>query len=167
VDALGDGASLRLALAVALLPALLPGGHGWHTGAARVDTAGCARCVQTFSRASTARYRDPPNQFPPHRTMAGMRSADIVIQVVRSWEPDPPTWMHERRPLRIVRSQIHSNFEGNTTHARVSLWSTSTWRAGSFVTVMVLFGRPVPTAADVVRAQRELDATRYPRWRLE
>jgi hypothetical protein len=155
-----------LALLLAVVPALLPAGHGWHVGATQVPAAGCPRCVQTFSRASTVPYRDPPNQFPPHETMTRMGPRDIVVQVVRSWEPDPPSWMHERRPLRIVRSQVHANFEGNTTHARVSLWSSSTWRAGSFVTVMVLFGSAAPTAGDVARAQHELDAARYPRWKL-
>jgi hypothetical protein len=98
--------------------------------------------------------------------MAAMRKDDIVVQVTRSWEPDPPSWVHDRRPLRILPSEVHANFEGNTTHARVSLWSSATWRAGSFVMVMVLFGSPDPTAAEIARAQRELDAALYPRWQL-
>jgi hypothetical protein len=151
---------------LAVLPALLPAGHGWQVGTARVATPGCVRCVQTESWASTLAYVDPPNQFPPHRTMARMRRHDVVIQVLRSWEPDPPGWVHERRPLRIVRSRIHANFEGNTTHDRVSLWSGATWRAGSFVSVMVLFGSAAPDAHDIRRAQRELDAARYAPWRL-
>ena len=154
------------ALLAAVVPALLPAGHGWHVGSARIDTVGCPRCVQTDSWASTLRYADPPNQFPPHRTMARMGPHDLVIQVIRSWEPNAPGWMHDQHPLRIVRSQIHANFEGNTTHERVALWSGATWRAGSFVSVMVLFGSPVPTTRDVARAQHELDGTRYIPWQL-
>jgi|SRR5581483_1814590 len=154
------------ALALAAPPAALPRGRGFRVGAARVAAPGCPRCVQTESWASTVRYRDPPNQLPPHRTMAALPRDGLIVHVTRAWEPHAPAWMRTRRPLRIVRAAIHASFEGNTTRGRVSLWAASTWRAGSYVTVWVLFGTPAPTAAAVARAQRELDTTRFPRWSL-
>ena len=143
-------------------PAHIPNGH-W----ARDAEAGCARCVQTESWWSTAPYGDPPNELPPNRTMARLGPNGIIVHITRSWEPSPPKWIYTRRPLTIVRRDVTASFEGNTTRGRVSLWQTSTWRAGSFLTVWVLFGRAVPTAAQVGRAQRVLDATRYALWRAK
>lgn len=146
-------------------PAELPHAAGWHVAAQRVPAAGCPRCVQTFSRASTVPYRDAANDFP-QRTMPTLGPHDVIVQVTRSWEPSPPNWIHERHPLRIVRAQIHANFEGNPTNGRVSMWGRATWRSGSFVSVYVYFGAPRPTAATVARAQRELDGTRYAPWSI-
>ncbi len=152
-----------VALLIAAPPAVLPSSGAWHAGSAHVY-AGCDRCDQTESWASTVTYRDPPNQLPPHRTMAVLGPSDIIIHVTRAWEPSPRSWMLRRRSLRIVPSAIHTNFEGNTTHGRVSLWTGSTWRAGSYVTVWVLFGAPIPAAATVTNAQAELRVARLPVW---
>jgi hypothetical protein len=159
-------ALLAAALASAVAPpAALPRGHGWHVGTARIASASCPRCVQVDSWGSTIRYRDAPNDFP-HRTMARLGRDDLIVQVLRSWEPSPPRWVLTRRPLRIRRSQIHASFEGNTTHGRASLWSSATWRNGSFVQVYVFFGSPSPGAAAIARAQSELDHTSFPRWTI-
>ena len=152
------------ALLVAAPPAFFPYVAGWHLGSTRLDSASCPRCVQTESWASTVRYADPPNQIPPHRTMAKLRRDGIIIHVTRSWEPLAPRWVHERRSLRVRRSAIHANFEGNTTGGRVSLWQGSTWRSGSYVSVFVFFGSPSPSASTVARAQAELDAMHLPAW---
>lgn len=144
-------------------PALLPHAQPWHVGTRRVASAGCPRCIQVDSWGATVPYRDAPNDFP-QRTMAVLGKNDVIIQVIRSWEPSPPRWVYTRRALRIRRSQIHANFEGNTTHGRVSLWSASTWRNGSLVQVYVFFGSSTPRPETVARAQRELDRTAFPRW---
>jgi hypothetical protein len=144
-------------------PARLPAGSGWHVGSARLPAAGCARCIQTESWASSVAYADPPNQLPPWHTLAALPRHGILVHITRSWEPSPPRWIYRKRPLRIARSAIHANFEGNA-EGRVSLWSTSTWRAGSYVTVWVFFGAPTPPRQDVVRAQAELDRTSFPVW---
>ena len=154
-----------LAALVIAPPALLPHGPGWHVGTANVRSGSCVRCVQQFSRASTVTYLDAPNDFP-QKTMGTLEADDVILQVTRSWEPSPPKWEFERHPLRIVRSQIHANFEGNTTHGRVSEWLTSTWRNGSLVGVYVFFGSPVPSASTVARAQRELRGTRFATWTI-
>jgi hypothetical protein len=154
-----------LAALVVAPPALMPSAGGWRVATARVPSVGCTRCVQTFSRASTVRYRDAPNDFP-QKTMATLGPNDVIEQVTRSWEPSPPAWEHERHPLRISRASIHANFEGNTTHGRVSIWAATTWRDGSLVSVYVFFGAPKPAPAVVARAQRELDGTRYPPWKI-
>lgn len=147
-------------------PARLAVAPGWHVGSARLPAApGCGRCIQTESWASSRRYADPPNQLPPWHTLASLPRHGIVMHVTRAWEPSPPRWIYRRRPLTIVRSEIHANFEGNAG-ARISLWSTSTWRAGSYVTVWVFFGAPVPGRADVARAQAELARTRFPAWHV-
>jgi hypothetical protein len=157
-------AVLFVALVIAP-PALLPDGHGWDVGSASVRSHSCSRCVEKFGRASTVRYLDAPNNFP-EKTMATLGADDVILQVIRSWEPSPPKWEFERHPLRIVRSQIHAGFEGNPTHGRVSEWITSTWRNGSLVQVYVFFGSPVPTASTVARAQRELSGTRFAGWTI-
>jgi hypothetical protein len=146
-------------------PAALPHARGWHVGTARIASQSCARCVQVDSWGATVPYRDAPNDFP-HRTMAALGRNDLIVHVLRSWEPSPPRWVLTKRPLRIGRSQIHASFEGNTTHGRVSLWSSGTWRNGSFVQVYVFFGSPTPSAAAIARAQRELDRTSFPRWTI-
>ena len=153
-------ASLTMSVAP---PAALPPLSGWHVGSARIASGSCPRCVQVDSWGATVRYRDAPNDFP-HKTMATLGQSDVIIQVSRSWEPSPPHWVFAKRPLHIQRSAIHANFEGNTTHGRVSLWSSGTWRNGSFVQVYVFFGSPTPTASVVARAQRELDRTQFPTW---
>ena len=160
-----------LSIVVALLamsatpPARLSAGSGWHPGSARLPDAGCARCIQTESWASSVRYADPANQLPPWHTLAVLPRHGIVVHVTRAWEPSPPRWIYRKRPLKIVRSEIHANFEGNAD-GRVSLWSTSTWRAGSYVTAWVFFGAPSPASADVARAQSELDRTRFAGWHV-
>jgi hypothetical protein len=157
-------AALLVALVIAP-PAVLPHGSGWQVGSAIVRSQSCPRCVERFSRASTVRYLDAPNDFP-RKTMETLGPDDLIVQVTRSWEPSPPKWVFERHPLRIVRSGIHAGFEGNPTHGRVSEWITSTWRNGSLVQVYVFFGSPVPTASTVARAQRELRGTRFASWTI-
>jgi hypothetical protein len=147
-------------------PAQLPKPPGWHVGSARLQDAGCARCVQTESWASTVPYRDPPNQLPPWKTLAALRPAGLVVHVTRSWQPAEPAWALRKRPLRIVRTQIHANFEGNTAPDRVSLWNASTWRNGSYVTVWVFFGSPHPGSRLIARAQAEIDRVKLAAWHV-
>lgn len=153
----------KLTLPVAAPPARLAPA-GWHVGSARVT--GCAGCVQTESWASTVPYRDAPNQLPPHRTMKALPPRGVIVHVTRSWEPSPPAWVHRVHPLRITRGAITASFEGNTTAGRVSRWTGATWRAGSDVSVWVIFGRPVPTAAQIRAAQTELDGAVFAPWRI-
>jgi hypothetical protein len=168
----GDGGNVinvwsmahRLTLPVTAPPARLPAA-GWHSGSTRVLNPGCKGCVQTESWASTIAYRDPADQLPPHRTMAALPKDGVIVHVTRSWEPSPPAWVHQTRPLRIARSAVGS-FEGNTTRGRVSRWLGTTWRAGTFVSVWVLFGRPTPTAAQIRKAQNELDHAVLAPWRI-
>jgi hypothetical protein len=156
----------RTALPVTAPPARLPAAGGWRVGSTRVSSAGCAGCVQTESWAATVAYRDAPGQLPPHRTMAALTSGGVIVHVTRSWEPSPPAWVHESHPLGITRRAVTASFEGNTTRGRVSLWTGATWRAGSFVSVWVLFGRPAPSAAQIRAAQTELDRTVFAAWRI-
>jgi hypothetical protein len=90
----------------------------------------------------------------------------VIVHVTRSWEPSPPAWVHRVQPLRITRAGTTASFEGNTTGGRVSRWTGSTWRAGSYVSVWVLFGRPSPTAAELRSAQAELDGALFAPWRI-
>jgi hypothetical protein len=46
------------------------------------------------------------------------------------------------------------------------MWSADSWRNGSAVQVYVYFGTPRPSPAVVLKAQRELDATRFPPWSI-
>jgi hypothetical protein len=155
----------KRALPVTAPPARLPAA-GWHVGSARLSGAGCAGCVQTASWAATIPYRDAASELPPHRTMAVLPPTGIVVHVTRSWEPSPPAWVHRVRPLRIAPGAVTTSFEGNTTRARVSRWTGSTWRAGSYVDVWVLFGKPTPTRAQLRRAQSELERAVFTSWRI-
>jgi hypothetical protein len=153
----------RVALPVTAPPARLPA-SGWHVGSARVSS--CAGCVQTESWASTTAYRDPANQLPPHRTMAALPRAGVIVHVTRSWEPSPPAWVQLTHPLRITRRTVTASFEGNRTAGRASRWTGATWRAGSYVSVWVIFGRSSPTAAQLRTAQAELDGAVFAPWRI-
>jgi hypothetical protein len=145
--------------------ALLPHTGAWNGGTARIATAGCTRCVQVDSWAATVRYRDAPNTVP-WKTAAALGPRDVAILLIRAWQPSRPSWMGERHPLRILRSHVHSNFEGNTQQGHVSMWSAYTWRNGSAVQVYVYFGSPRPSRVAVLKAQHELDATRFPEWSI-
>lgn len=145
-------------------PAQLPKAPGWHVGSARLRDAGCPRCVQTESWAATVSYRDPPNQLPPWKTLKALRSGGLVVHITRSWQPTEPASALRKHPLRILRAQIHANFEGNTAAGRVSLWSASTWRSGSVVTVWVFFGSAQPASPLIARAQSEIDRAKLPAW---
>jgi hypothetical protein len=98
--------------------------------------------------------------------MAMLGRGDLIVQVSRSWQPSAPHWMFERHPLRIAPAQIHSSFEGNPTHGRVSMWGTATWRNGTFLTASIYFGSPTPSAAAIARAQCELDTTQFRTWSI-
>jgi hypothetical protein len=157
-------ATLVFALVVAPA-ALLPHTDGWNGGAARIETAGCSRCVQVDSWAATVRYRDAPNNVP-WKTAATRGPRGVTILLIRSWQPSRPAWMSKRHRLQILRSQIHSNFEGNPQQGHLSMWSAYTWRNGSAVQVYLYFGSPKPSRIAVLKAQRELDATRFPQWSI-
>jgi hypothetical protein len=148
------------------IPAQLPNLPGWHVGSARLADAGCARCVQTESWASTVPYRDAPNQLPPWKTLAALRRAGLIVHVTRAWQPAESAWAVRRHPLHISRAEIHANFEGNTSPDRVSLWNASTWRNGSYVTVWVFFGSPRPGLELIARAQKEIDRVKLPTWHI-
>jgi hypothetical protein len=156
-----------LVSAVVLAPAaVLPHAGGWNGGAARIRTAGCSHCVQVDSWAATVRYRDAPNDVP-WATAATLGPRDVAILLIRSWQPSRPSWMSQRHRLLIRKSQIQSNFEGNTRPGHISMWDGYTWRNGSAVQVYVYFGSPRPSRAAVVKAQRELDGTQFPAWSIE
>jgi hypothetical protein len=165
----GGGGGLGGPGVSAAAPAELPRQPLWFVGQAPVPQAGCSRCVQTASWASTIPYEDSPNDFPV-QTMLALGPHDAIVMITRGWQPQagqgPLRWMRTRRPLRIVRSQIHSGFEGNPTRDHVSQWETATWRNGSFVTVYVFFGSPHPPPSDVANAERELAGTRFPTWKI-
>ena len=145
--------------------AVLPHAGSWNGGSARIPTSGCTRCIQVDSWAATVRYRDAPNEVP-WKAAAALGPGDAAILLIRSWQPSRPSWMTQRHPLRILRSQIHSNFEGNTEQGHVSMWGAYTWRNGSGVQLYVYFGSPRPSRNAIRRAQRELDATRFPNWTI-
>jgi hypothetical protein len=162
----GGSAGLGRLAAASARPAELPRQPGWYVGHARVASPGCSHCVQTASWASTIPYRDKANDFP-QRTMVVLGTHDVIVMITRAWQPHTLAWMLTRRPLRITPGRIQTNFEGNPTNGRVSQWQTATWLNGSFVTVYVFFGSDHPTRADVGRAQRELAATSFPRWKVK
>jgi hypothetical protein len=157
------GASVSATHSSSPQAAQLPQESGWNGGSTRIYNKSCPRCVQFDSWAATVPYRDAANDFP-QKTMAILGPQDLIVLVSRAWQPAEPAWALERHPLRIAPSQVHANFEGNTTHGRVSVWLGTTWRRGSSVSVYVYFGSSQPSAQAIARAQHELDRTTFAPW---
>jgi hypothetical protein len=149
-----------VAAAVALAPVRFPPRPGWRAWAGVVQACpgvSPQRCRFAPAWAATVPLLDCVNCLP-HRTVERLPPDGIVIQASISLERPRrlhgPSW-----PPRIDPAAI-SNFEGLPW--RIGVFQ-ATARVGRFdVLVMVFFGRPHPTPAQVARAQAELTGARLP-----
>ena len=153
-----------VAIAVSLLNVTSPrfrAAPGWYVGSKRMRS--CvggtrARCVQAEAWASTVPYRDCANCVPPHNTLAGLPPDGIIIQLIDARER-PPYGPFRSWPPQLHASQVHGPFEGEPSRfSVVQLVARS--RDGVEHSLFVWFGRPHPTAAQLARANAELQTVR-------
>jgi hypothetical protein len=149
------------AAAVALAPIRFPPRPGWRAGSTAVHACpGVApqRCRFAPSWAATVPHLDCANCLP-HRTVERLPPDGIVIHVSIGLE-QPRRLQGLPWPPKIDPAAIAAPFEG--LPGRIGVFQASN-RAGPFdVGVMIFFGRPHPTRAQVARAQAELSAARLP-----
>jgi hypothetical protein len=132
----------------------------WHVGtqpAQRCPGVSRTRCVQANGWASSVPYRDCGNCVPPHRTLAALPPAGIVIQELDGRER-PSRIGRTPWPPRIGAGDVTGPFEGEPPKYGVFQFSA---RTGSVErSLFVWFGRPHPTPHQLVRANAELHTVR-------
>jgi hypothetical protein len=134
---------------------------GWHIGHTRAHACvgvSRSRCVSAEAWASTVRYRDCANCSPPHKTLAALPPAGIVIQLSNGRER-PPYGPRRSWPPLLRASQVHSPFEGAPRRIGV-IQLTARSRNGLEHSVFVWFGRAHPTSRQLTRATSELGTAR-------
>jgi hypothetical protein len=143
-------------------PATFAAAPGWYTGTsgpAEVEPEG----EQTTSWAATVPYRDPPDQFPPHKTLAVLPPDGIAIVVWLSRSPGSGSELPGGElPFELADAQ-RGSFEGVPAD-RATYRIGANVRGGVEVTIWIFFGRPDPRDEQLDRAQAELDRLRLPDW---
>jgi len=141
-------------------PATFVSARGWYTGTsgpAQIEPSG----EHTSSWASTVPYRDPPNQFPPHETLAALPVDGIAIVAWLSRNPGGRSELPARGPpFELAQAQAGS-FEGVPSDR--ATYQIAAHVPGRFdVTLWIFFGRSHVTREQLDRAQGELDRLRLP-----
>src|SRR6266508_4491211 len=148
-----------------LLPGRGPAGTfaastDWYTGTsgpAQIEPDG----EQTTSSASTVPYRDPPNQFPPHATLAALPPDGIAIVAWLSRNAGSRSELPDRKPPFKIAQAQNGSFEGVPSDR--ATYQLLAHVPGRFdVTLWIFFGRPHPADEQIDRAQAELDRLRLP-----
>jgi hypothetical protein len=125
-------------------------------GSAEIEPGG----EQTTSWASTAPYRDQPDQFPPHKTLAALPPEGIVIVVWLSRHPGSRSRLpRQQAPFKIQHTP--GSFEG-VPSSRATYGSGADVKGRFDVTLWVIFGRTEPTTEQLDRAQAEVDRLQLP-----
>jgi hypothetical protein len=136
--------------------AVAPGWSSGTSGSAELEPGG----EQTTSWASTAPYRDQPDQFPPHKTLAALPPEGIVIVVWLSRHPGSRSRLpRQQAPFKIAHTP--GSFEG-VPSSRATYGSGAHVKGRFDVTLWVFFGRTEPTTEQLDRAQAEVDRLQLP-----
>jgi hypothetical protein len=156
-----------VAVAVSLLnvtPPRFSAAQGWHVGS--TPTHSCdvgvtrGRCVMAEAWASTVPYRDCPNCVPPHKTLATLPPDGIIIQLTDARERPPygtpGSWPTQIRASQVTRGPFEGVRRTNLSYAQLVVRSPHNVEHFLFV----WFGRPHPTAQQLVRANAELRTVR-------
>jgi hypothetical protein len=146
---------------VSAAPAHFAPAPGWTVREGRAHACPgvpASRCVQATSVASTVRLRDCLECLP-HRTVAAMRAADIVIKVGVAIERPMGTKRTFAWPPRVTRRAVIAGFEG--LPGRIGVFQGATLVGRREVSVFVVFGRPAPTDRQLGRANAELRRVRF------
>jgi hypothetical protein len=145
-------------------PARFPRARGWTTR--HSETVPVGPGTYSVSLASTVRYRDSLNAFPPHRTLERLPAAGVVIWLGLSADNrDPPTVPEgdAGRPVLRVGSSACQSFEG--APPTVLTCRVRAWRFGQYHTFgWVIFGGLRPSTARRAEARRELARVLLPTW---
>jgi hypothetical protein len=141
-----------------LPPARLPAERGWFVGA-RGGTL-LAEGGQTETWAATVRYRDPPLQLPPVRTLRRLAPDGVIIWV--SLSRDSAVRLRPSNSLHISRRLISSNFEG--LPPGIGLYRATVRRPAYDIDLWVFFKSVHPAPRVIAKAQAELDRPRLPEW---
>jgi hypothetical protein len=148
-----------------LTPVRFERGAGWLVGAGRVHACPGvprSRCVQVGSRASTVRWRDCAECAVPHHTLAHLRANGIAIFLLLARERHRVAHRLDWPP-RLHANDVRT-FEGVPT--RIGTIARGGDLHGFPAQLFVYFGRPHPSARQLVRAERELASARLPWARL-
>jgi hypothetical protein len=141
-------------------PATFAPAPGWYTGTggpAKIEPAG----EQTDSWASTVPYGDPPNQFPPHATLAALPADGIAIVAWLARHPSNRSELPAGRPPFQLTDAQRGPFEG--VPPTFATYQIGAYVPGRFdVVLWVFFGRAHPPSAQLDRAQAELERLRLP-----
>jgi len=147
-------------------PARFRRAGGWVTTSS--GTVAVGPSTYSIVLASTVRYRNRLNEFPPHRTLERLPSDGIIVWMsLNADNRHPPTVPggDRSRPVLRVGGSACGSFEGAQG---VLTCSFRAWRAHQYhVRGWVIFGRTRPTGAQVARAQEEfarLELPAWPRW---
>jgi hypothetical protein len=141
-----------------LLPARFPSEPGWFVGARGGKLL--AQGGQTETWAATVRYRDPPLQIPPVRTLRRLAPDGIIIWV--SLSRDSAVRLRPSNSLHIRRSLVSNNFEG--LPRGIGLYRAAVRRPAYDIDLWVFFKSICPSRRVITRAQAELDRLRLPAW---
>jgi hypothetical protein len=117
-----------------------------------------SRCSQVASVASTTRFRDCLECLP-HRTVAAMRAKDIAIQLTVTIERPIRTKRTFAWPPRVTGRTVAAPFEG--LPGRIGVYQGATVVGRRELSVIVFFGRPIPTTRQLKRANAELQRARF------
>lgn len=141
-------------------PATFAAAQGWYAGTsgpAQIEPDG----EETSSWVSTVPYRDPPNQFPPHETLAALPPDGIAIVAWLLRNPGSRSELPARQPPFELAQAHEGPFEGVPSDR--ATYQIAARVAGRFdLTLWTFFGRPQPTREQLERAQAELDRLRLP-----
>jgi hypothetical protein len=136
---------------------------GWRAGSDRPHACPgvpAKQCSQVTSWAATVPWQDCADCLP-HLTTNALPPNGIAIQVTLSTET-PPHWIRRANwPPRIRKGDVVAGFEG--LRDRIGVYQHY-MRVGRLdAAVWAFFGRPLPTAAQLLAANTELAAARLPR----
>lgn len=141
-----------------LVPARFPVEPGWFVGARGGKLL--AEGGQTETWAATVRYRDPPLQIPPVRTLRSLAPDGVVIWV--SLSRDSAVRLRPSNSLHIRRRLISNDFEG--LPRGTGLYRATVRRPAYDIDLWVFFRGVRPSTRAIASAQAELDRLRLPAW---
>jgi hypothetical protein len=114
--------------------------------------------MQATTWVATIRWRDCAECLP-HRTVAALPASGIALQVTVAREH--PARLHGSEwPPRITPRRVAAGFEG--LPSRIGVFQHTALVRGVEVSVLVVFGRPRPTAQQAAEATAVLRALKLP-----
>jgi hypothetical protein len=116
---------------------------------------------QTFTWASTAPYRDEPEQFPPYRTK--LEPDDVLIHV-QLYGPTDRANGRVAPPFRVAQAERNDAWEGQIDGLPLYRIAGRAPGQAYDVGITILFGRAHPTDEQLAAADAELDRLNLPDW---